>query len=84
MIRRSYELILQQGLGNLMKDELIEVGRHLGEGIKESFGDSMSIKGILGFKTASATQTGEDPIAVIKESNKLLTEIRDKSVSKFA
>jgi hypothetical protein len=33
---------------------------------------------------SKSTSSGGDPIAVLKESNKLLTEIRDKSVAKFA
>jgi hypothetical protein len=84
LIGRNLEVFMSQDISKSFGDIFRNIGKQLGEGIKESFGDSMNIKGILGFKTASATQTGEDPIAVIKESNKLLTEIRDKSVAKFA
>ena len=84
MIGRNLEVFMSQDISASFGDIFRNIGKQLGEGIKESFGDSMSLKGILGFKTAAKNSPSGDPIAVLKESNKLLTEIRDKSVAKFA
>lgn len=84
MIGRNLEVFLSQDLSTSFGDVFKNIGKQLGEGIKESIGDSLSLKGLLGFETASNTSSVSDPIAVLKESNKLLTEIRDKSVAKFA
>jgi hypothetical protein len=84
MIGRNLEVFMSQDLSSLFGDVFRNIGRQLGEGIKESLKGSLSIKTLMPFLSGGGQSTSGDPIAVLKESNKLLTEIRDKSVAKFS
>lgn len=85
MLGRNTEVFLSQDLSKSLGEVFKNLGRSIGEGFKESFNPKSFLPKWMGGDSASTGGApGGDTASLLKDSNQLLKEIRDKSVAKFA
>lgn len=85
MLHDSWSYMMENGIGNSVKELLREAGKAFGEGIKSNFNGTGLIKGLFSSNPSSSStaMNGSDP--ALQKTNDILGDIRrEVGVAKFA